>query len=53
MAKEKPGGSGHNAAVLARLRAMRAPGKSCSDVIFRLVAAGRDIETTTVMTPER
>jgi hypothetical protein len=41
MAKEKPGGSGHNAAVLARLRAMRGLGESYSDVILRLAAEGR------------
>jgi hypothetical protein len=35
MAKEKPGGSGHNAAVLARLKALRGPGESYSDVIIR------------------
>jgi len=40
MAKEKPGGSGHNAAVLARLRAMRGPGESYSDALLRL--AGED-----------
>jgi hypothetical protein len=34
MAKEKPGGSGHNAAVLARLKALRGPGESYSDVIL-------------------
>ena len=36
MAKEKPGGSGHNAAVLARLRAMRGPAESYSDALLRL-----------------
>jgi hypothetical protein len=36
MAKEKPGGSGHNAAVLARLKVLRGPGESYSDVIFRV-----------------
>jgi hypothetical protein len=36
MAKGKPGGSGHNVAILARLRAMRGPGESYSDVILRL-----------------
>jgi hypothetical protein len=38
MAKEKPGGSERNAAVLGRLRAMRWPGESYSDVILRLAA---------------
>jgi hypothetical protein len=38
MAKEKPGGSEHNAAVLARLRAMRGPGEGYSDVILRLAS---------------
>ena len=37
MAKEKSGGLGHNAAVLARLRAMRGPGESYSDAMLRLV----------------
>ena len=41
MAKEKPGGSGHNAAVVDRLEAMRGPGESFSDVILRI--AGRDL----------
>jgi hypothetical protein len=36
MAKEKRGGSGHNAAVLARLRAKRGPGESYSDVILKI-----------------
>jgi hypothetical protein len=36
MAKEKLGGSGHNAAVLARL--IRGPGEHYSDVILRLAA---------------
>jgi hypothetical protein len=40
LAQEKPGGSGHNAAVLARQRALRGPGKSYSDVILRLAAEG-------------
>jgi hypothetical protein len=40
MAKEKPGGSGHNAAVLARLKALRGPGESYSDVIIRLASEG-------------
>jgi hypothetical protein len=40
MAKEKPGGSKHNAAVLARLRALRGPGESYSDVTLRLAAEG-------------
>jgi len=39
MAKEKPGGSGLNAAVLVRLRAMREPEESYSEVILRLVAS--------------
>ena len=37
MAKEKPGGSGHNAAVVARLRAMRGP---YSEVILKLAVEG-------------
>ena len=37
MAEEKPGGSGHNAAVVARLRAMRGRGESHTEVILRLV----------------
>jgi hypothetical protein len=37
MAKEKPLGSGHNAAVLARLRAARGRGESYSYAIFRIV----------------
>jgi hypothetical protein len=40
MTKEKPGGLGHNAAVLARLRALRGPGESYSDVILRLAEKG-------------
>jgi hypothetical protein len=40
MANEKPGGSGHNAAVLARLRDKRGPGESYSDVILRLAGEG-------------
>ena len=38
MAKEEPGGSEHNAVVLARLRAVRGPGEGYSDVILRLAA---------------
>jgi hypothetical protein len=38
MAKEKPGGSGHYAAVLDRLRYLRGPRESDSDVILRLAA---------------
>ena len=41
MAKEKSGGSGHSAAVLARLRALRGPGESYSDAILRLVGERR------------
>jgi hypothetical protein len=37
MAKEKPGGSGHNAAVVARLRALRGPGESYSYAILPIV----------------
>jgi hypothetical protein len=37
MAKEKPGGSGHSAAVVARLEAMRGRGESYTEVILRLV----------------
>ena len=39
MAKEKPEGWGHNAAVLDLLRAKRGPGESYSDVILRLAEA--------------
>ena len=38
MAKEKPGGSAHNAAVLDRLRSLRGPGESYTDVILRLAS---------------
>ena len=39
-AKEKPGGLGHNAAILARLKAMRGPGESYSDVILKRTKEG-------------
>jgi hypothetical protein len=40
MAKEKPGGSGRNAAVLARLKALCGPGESYSDVILWVASDG-------------